>query len=113
MCICVTDRDLECGEVLPEPMRVLYKDRILWNKETVADCGLDSSSVGQASFESGANLLKYSVRRVVTDQRDTSSVPALSDEVDALRVAGSAKTVSQPVLPEKRKELGRAGRDIT
>ena len=99
MCIRATDRDLECGEILPEPMRVLYKDRILWNKETVADCGLDASSVGQASVESGANLFQYGV--------------ALSNEVDALRVVGSAKTVSQPVLPEKRRELGRAGRDIT
>ena len=71
---------------------------------------------GQASVECGANLLMYSVRRVATDKFGCRVirrlfVGVLSNEDAVLRVAGSAKTVSQPILPENRTELGRARGD--
>ena len=58
----------EMCNVLSEHKRVMYKVRILRQEETVAVCGLDASSSGQASVEGGATPLKYSVRRVATDK---------------------------------------------
>ena len=60
----------------------------------------------------------YSVRRVATDKFGCRVirrpfVGVLSNEDAVLRVAGSAKTVSQPILPENKTELGRAGGDNT
>ena len=56
----------------------------------------------------------YSARRVATDKFGCRVirrlfVGVLSNEDAVLRVAGSAKTVSQPILPESTTELGRAG----
>ena len=55
----------------------------------------------------------YSVGRVATNKIGCRLirrpfVGLLSNEDDVLRVAGSAKTVSQPILP-RQKKLGRAG----
>ena len=57
----------------------------------------------------------YSVGRVATDKFGCRVirrpfVGVLSKEDVVLRVAGSAKTVSQPNLPENKTELGRARR---
>ena len=57
----------------------------------------------------------YSVRRVAIDKfgcraiRRSIGIPSNEDAV--LRVAGIAKTVSQPILPENRIEHGRSGGD--
>ena len=70
---------------------------------------------GQTSVECGANRLMYSVRRVAIDKfgcrviRD--SIGILCNEDAELRVAGIAKTVSQPILPENRTKHGRSGGD--
>ena len=53
----------------------------------------------------------YSVGRVMTDKCSCRVirrpiVGVLSNEDAVLRVAGSAKTVSQPILPENKTELG-------
>ena len=55
----------------------------------------------------------YSVGRVATDKfgcrvMRRPFVGVLSNEDAVLRVAGSAKTVSQPILSENKTELGRA-----
>ena len=56
----------------------------------------------------------YHVGRVATDKfgcRVTRRpfVGVLSNEDAVLRVAGSVKTASQPILPENNTELDRAG----
>ena len=67
----------------------------------------------QASVECGANLLMYRVGpdkfgcRVIR----RPFVGVLSNEDAVLRVAGSANKVSQPILSENKKKLGRAGGD--
>ena len=58
----------------------------------------------------------YRVGRVPTDKFGCRAmrrpfVGVLSNEDAVLRVAGSAKTVSEPILPENKTELGRAGGD--
>ena len=79
-------------------------------------------------FECGANLFMYSVGRVATDKFGCRVirrpfVGVLSNEDAVLRVAGSAKTVSQPILPvqktarpnRRRQQLGtirRSGNTI-
>ena len=67
-------------------------------------------------MECGANLFLYSVGRVATNMFGCRVirrpfVGILSTEDAVLRVAGSAKKVSQLILPEIKTELGRAGGD--
>ena len=60
------------------------------------------NQLGRASVERGTNILMYSERRLETES-DTSSFGTLCRAVGVPRVAGSAKTASEPILSEKDK----------